>query len=97
MQSERWLGVWSKASSKRGKPVVAAAAAAPILGYSEVTSSCHLICCVCSDVSETLLSECLYSSNSPNPDLLIRTSGEVRLSDFLLWQVSFAVTQVGLV
>ncbi|MEQ2281413.1 hypothetical protein AMECASPLE_030032 [Ameca splendens] len=40
-----------------------------------------------SDVSEALLSECLYSNNSPNPDLLIRTSGEVRLSDFLLWQV----------
>uniref|UniRef100_A0A3Q2D9D0 Alkyl transferase n=1 Tax=Cyprinodon variegatus TaxID=28743 RepID=A0A3Q2D9D0_CYPVA len=40
------------------------------------------------DVSETLLSECLYSNNSPNPDLLIRTSGEVRLSDFLLWQTS---------
>lgn len=42
---------------------------------------------VLSDVSESLLSECLYSNNSPNPDLLIRTSGEVRLSDFLLWQV----------
>ncbi|XP_013883703.1 dehydrodolichyl diphosphate synthase complex subunit DHDDS [Austrofundulus limnaeus] len=41
-----------------------------------------------SDVSETLLSECLYSNSSPNPDLLIRTSGEVRLSDFLLWQTS---------
>lgn len=41
-----------------------------------------------SDVSELLLSECLYSYNSPNPDLLIRTSGEVRLSDFLLWQTS---------
>ncbi|XP_061530610.1 dehydrodolichyl diphosphate synthase complex subunit DHDDS isoform X3 [Phycodurus eques] len=41
-----------------------------------------------SDVSEALLSECLYSNNSPNPDLLIRTSGEVRLSDFLLWQMS---------
>ncbi|KAM6967364.1 dehydrodolichyl diphosphate synthase complex subunit DHDDS [Aplochiton taeniatus] len=41
-----------------------------------------------SDVSEALLSECLYSRNSPNPDMLIRTSGEVRLSDFLLWQTS---------
>ncbi|XP_061771151.1 dehydrodolichyl diphosphate synthase complex subunit DHDDS isoform X3 [Nerophis ophidion] len=41
-----------------------------------------------SDVSEALLSECLYSNSSPNPDLLIRTSGEVRLSDFLLWQTS---------
>ncbi|XP_069680728.1 dehydrodolichyl diphosphate synthase complex subunit DHDDS [Periplaneta americana] len=41
-----------------------------------------------SDVSQQLLSNCLYTSTSPDPDLLIRTSGEVRLSDFLLWQVS---------
>ncbi|XP_053562954.1 dehydrodolichyl diphosphate synthase complex subunit DHDDS [Bombina bombina] len=41
-----------------------------------------------SDISETLLDHCLYTSNSPHPDLLIRTSGEVRLSDFLLWQTS---------
>ncbi|XP_074903629.1 dehydrodolichyl diphosphate synthase complex subunit DHDDS isoform X3 [Buteo buteo] len=39
-----------------------------------------------SDVSESLLDKCLYTNNSPDPDLLIRTSGEVRLSDFLLWQ-----------
>ncbi|KAJ8289553.1 hypothetical protein GJAV_G00002620 [Gymnothorax javanicus] len=43
-----------------------------------------------SDVSELLLSKCLYSNNSPDPDLLIRTSGEVRLSDFLLWQTSYS-------
>ncbi|XP_069828702.1 dehydrodolichyl diphosphate synthase complex subunit DHDDS [Dendropsophus ebraccatus] len=42
------------------------------------------------DVSENLLDQCLYTSNSPDPDLLIRTSGEVRLSDFLLWQTSHA-------
>ncbi|XP_009954978.1 PREDICTED: dehydrodolichyl diphosphate synthase isoform X3 [Leptosomus discolor] len=41
-----------------------------------------------SDVSESLLDKCLYTNNSPDPDLLIRTSGEVRLSDFLLWQTS---------
>lgn len=41
-----------------------------------------------SDVSESLLDKCLYTSHSPHPDILIRTSGEVRLSDFLLWQVS---------
>ncbi|XP_010294881.1 PREDICTED: dehydrodolichyl diphosphate synthase isoform X2 [Phaethon lepturus] len=40
------------------------------------------------DVSESLLDKCLYTNNSPDPDLLIRTSGEVRLSDFLLWQTS---------
>uniref|UniRef100_A0A8C5L3N4 Alkyl transferase n=1 Tax=Jaculus jaculus TaxID=51337 RepID=A0A8C5L3N4_JACJA len=40
------------------------------------------------DVSESLLDKCLYSNHSPNPDVLIRTSGEVRLSDFLLWQTS---------
>lgn len=40
-----------------------------------------------SDVSESLLDKCLYTNHSPHPDILIRTSGEVRLSDFLLWQV----------
>lgn len=41
------------------------------------------------DVSEELISRCLYTSTSTEPDLLIRTSGETRLSDFLLWQVSY--------
>ncbi|KAE8623885.1 hypothetical protein XENTR_v10005767 [Xenopus tropicalis] len=40
------------------------------------------------DVSESLLDQCLYTAKSLEPDLLIRTSGEVRLSDFLLWQAS---------
>lgn len=40
-----------------------------------------------SDVTELLLEKCLYTSQSPHPDMLIRTSGEVRFSDFLLWQV----------
>ncbi|XP_051775059.1 dehydrodolichyl diphosphate synthase complex subunit DHDDS isoform X2 [Erpetoichthys calabaricus] len=43
-----------------------------------------------SDISEFLLEKCLYTSNSPDPELLIRTSGEVRLSDFLLWQTSYS-------
>ena len=32
----------------------------------------------------------LYTKNIPDPDLLIRTSGERRLSNFLLWQISYA-------
>lgn len=41
-----------------------------------------------SNVTQDLLSKTMYTNHSPTPDLLIRTSGEVRLSDFLLWQVS---------
>ncbi|XP_028413598.1 dehydrodolichyl diphosphate synthase complex subunit DHDDS-like [Dendronephthya gigantea] len=41
-----------------------------------------------SDVTESLLDKTLYTNKSPDPDLLIRTSGEIRLSDFLLWQTS---------
>lgn len=40
------------------------------------------------DINEALFNECLYTNKSANPDLLVRTSGEVRFSDFLLWQVS---------
>ncbi|XP_077977079.1 dehydrodolichyl diphosphate synthase complex subunit DHDDS-like [Glandiceps talaboti] len=44
-----------------------------------------------SDVSEEMLEKCLYTNHSQDPDLLVRTSGEVRLSDFLLWQSAFSV------
>lgn len=43
-----------------------------------------------SDVDQQLLQNCMYTNKSPNPDLLIRTSGEVRLSGFLAWQSSFS-------
>ncbi|XP_064111622.1 dehydrodolichyl diphosphate synthase complex subunit DHDDS-like isoform X2 [Macrobrachium nipponense] len=42
------------------------------------------------DISEELLERCLYTHGSRDPDLLVRTSGEVRLSDFLLWQSGFS-------
>jgi len=41
-------------------------------------------------VDEALLGEHLYTRGLPDPDLLIRTSGELRLSNFLLWQVAYA-------
>ncbi|MFH1153423.1 MAG: isoprenyl transferase [Pseudomonadota bacterium] len=42
------------------------------------------------DITEQSLSACLYTGDLPDPDLLIRTSGEMRLSNFLLWQVAYA-------
>lgn len=39
------------------------------------------------DINQNLLSYSLYTSKSPQVDLIVRTSGEKRLSDFLLWQV----------
>jgi len=41
-------------------------------------------------LSEGMLGECLDTFGQPDPDLLIRTGGEHRLSNFLLWQVSYA-------
>ena len=48
----------------------------------------HVFNASCSDISESLLEKCFYTSEASDPDLLVRTSGEVRLSDFLLWQVN---------
>lgn len=42
------------------------------------------------DVSETLIASYLDSSGLPEVDLLVRTSGEMRLSNFMLWQLSYA-------
>ena len=42
------------------------------------------------DIDSDLMSQKLYTKNIPDPDLLIRTSGERRLSNFLLWQISYA-------
>ena len=42
------------------------------------------------DVSEDTIAERLYAPDIPDPDLLIRTGGELRVSNFLLWQVAYA-------
>jgi undecaprenyl diphosphate synthase len=41
-------------------------------------------------VDETTVDDALYTAGMPEPDLLIRTAGEMRVSNFLLWQISYA-------
>ncbi|MCL2743049.1 MAG: polyprenyl diphosphate synthase [Planctomycetaceae bacterium] len=42
------------------------------------------------EIDENCLSEHLYTAKMPDPDLLIRTAGELRLSNYLLWQLSYS-------
>jgi undecaprenyl diphosphate synthase len=42
------------------------------------------------EITEQVVSDALYTSGMPDPDLLIRTSGEYRISNFLLWQISYS-------
>jgi undecaprenyl diphosphate synthase len=42
------------------------------------------------DIDEEAVSRMLYTAEWPDPDLLIRTSGEMRISNFLLWQLAYA-------
>lgn len=42
------------------------------------------------EITEQVISQHLYTKHIPDPDLLIRTSGEMRVSNFLLWQISYA-------
>jgi undecaprenyl diphosphate synthase len=41
-------------------------------------------------ICEQTISQYLYTAQSPDPDLLIRTAGEMRLSNFLLWQAAYS-------
>src|SRR5436190_15622402 len=42
------------------------------------------------DVTEEVISRHLYTSDIPDPDLIVRTAGEMRLSNFLIWQAAYA-------
>ena len=42
------------------------------------------------DIDETLFSSYLYTAGQPDPDLVIRSSGELRISNFLLWQIAYS-------
>ena len=42
------------------------------------------------EIDESKIAENLYHPDVPDPDLLVRTSGELRISNFLLWQISYS-------
>ncbi len=42
------------------------------------------------DVGESTIASHLYTAGMPDPDLLVRTAGEMRISNYLLWQISYA-------
>ena len=46
------------------------------------------------DIDEATFAAALYTVGSPDPDLLIRTSGEMRVSNFLLWQIAYSEIHV---
>lgn len=45
-------------------------------------------------IDEQAVAECLYAPDVPDPDLIVRTSGEMRLSNFLLWQAAYSELHV---
>ena len=47
-------------------------------------------CIKADDIDEDLISKHMYTSHVPDPDLVLRTSGEVRISNFLLWQMAYS-------
>ena len=66
-------------------------------GRQEIVQSCRTIAMKVkqgllniNDIDESLFENYLYTKDIPHPDLLIRTSGEMRLSNFLLWQLAYA-------
>ncbi len=70
-------------------------------GRSEIADAARLLCAKAArgeldpdGVDEDAVSSCLYTAGMPDPDLLIRTSGEMRISNFLLWQISYAELHV---
>lgn len=59
-------------------------------GRSEITAACNALREKGAPVTEADISAALYTRESPDPDLIVRTGGEYRLSNFLLWQAAYA-------
>jgi undecaprenyl diphosphate synthase len=70
-------------------------------GRSEITKAVNEIACKVKDglisvdaISPEIVADHLYTAGMPDPELLIRTSGEMRISNFLLWQIAYSEIHV---
>jgi undecaprenyl diphosphate synthase len=70
-------------------------------GRAEIVDTCNRIMAILREkemsdavIDEAFFSDHLYTANVHDPDLLIRTSGELRVSNFLLWQIAYAEIHV---
>jgi len=70
-------------------------------GRAEIVDTCNRIMAVLREremtdavIDEQFFGDHLYTANIDDPDLLIRTSGELRVSNFLLWQIAYAEIHV---
>ena len=59
-------------------------------GRDEIVHACKEALLHDEEISEATISKHLYTAASPDPDLIVRTAGEMRLSNFLLWQAAYA-------
>ena len=62
-------------------------------GRTEIVDACRALIeegVDADDLTTEIFAEKLYTAGQPDPDLLIRTSGELRVSNFLLWQIAYA-------
>ena len=60
-------------------------------GRAEIVNACNtLICKGASSINEEDISSNLYTSHCPDPDLIVRTANEQRISNFLLWQCAYS-------
>jgi undecaprenyl diphosphate synthase len=61
-----------------------------VAAVQKIAAECRADRVAVDAIDDRLISDALYSGGQPDPDLLIRTGGEQRLSNFLLWQLSYA-------
>ena len=59
-------------------------------GRDEIVHACRKALALGEEISEESISKHLYTAASPDPDLIVRTAGEMRLSNFLLWQAAYS-------